>query len=87
MVKLISQKNSFYEFLVIYLETAANKIKKRGVVIIRNVISKLGAEETLSNLRSYMIQNGENPDEMGRTFFEVYWSKPQVHPYIEQHNN
>ena len=53
-------------------------IKKHGVVIIRNVLDPDHATTLYNSLSQYLIQNGENPSQLGSTWFSVYWSKEQV---------
>ena len=58
--------------------STAKQIAKRGCVIVRNVIPREEAEEILKELKEYMVENGEDPNEEGTTFYEIYWSKAQV---------
>ena len=53
-------------------------IKKHGVLIIRNVLDPDHATTLYNSLSQYLIQNGENPSQLGSTWFSVYWSKEQV---------
>ena len=54
------------------------EVYKRGILIVRGVLDKDEAQKYLAELKQYMKCNGENPEEIGKTFYEVYWSKPQV---------
>ena len=56
----------------------SQKIRKHGVVIIRNVFDREYAEKLYKGLSEYMRTNGEDPTVFGTTFFEIYWSKEQV---------
>ena len=56
----------------------SQKIRKHGVVIIRNVFDREYAEKLYKGLSEYMRTNGEDPAAFGTTFFEIYWSKEQV---------
>ena len=42
------------------------------------MISENEAKAYLEELKEYMESNGEDPEKIGKTFFEVYWSKAQV---------
>ena len=42
------------------------------------MISENEAKAYLEELKEYMEANGEEPEKIGKTFFEVYWSKAQV---------
>jgi len=54
------------------------KIKKHGVVVIRNVIEKNEAENLLDDLEKYMEENGEAPKDKNKTWYDIYWSKTQI---------
>ena len=56
----------------------ANAVQKRGILIIRGVLGHAEASNYLNELTDYMKQNGEDPEAVGNTLFEVYWSKAQV---------
>lgn len=58
-------------------ETIA-KIKKHGVVVIRNVIEQNEAENLLDDLDKYMRENGEVPEDKNKTMYGIYWSKTQI---------
>jgi len=59
-------------------EEFSQKIRKHGVVIIRNVFDREYTEKLYKGLSEYMRTNGEDPTVFGTTFFEIYWSKEQV---------
>ena len=62
----------------------ASKVYKRGILIIRSVLSKEEAASFYDQLTDYMENNGEDPKAVGKTFYEVYWSKAQVdHEYFD----
>ena len=42
------------------------------------MLSRDEAANYLIQLTDYMERNGEDPKTIGKTFFEVYWSKAQV---------
>ena len=42
------------------------------------MLSKEVANQYHRSLVDYMEQNGEDPHDNGKTFYEVYWSKAQV---------
>ena len=48
------------------------KIRKYGVVIVRNVIEKEDAKNLLDDVEKYMIENGQDPQTKGwkRTMFD-----------------
>ena len=69
--ELLSNKGKFDEDF-------SQKIRKHGVVIIRNVFDREYAEKLYKGLSEYMRTNGEDPTAFGTTFFEIYWSKEQV---------
>ena len=69
--ELLSNKGKFDE-------EVSQKIRKHGVVIIRNVFDREYAEKLYKGLSEYMRTNGEDPAAFGTTFFEIYWSKEQV---------
>ena len=54
------------------------QVNKRGILIVRSVLSKEVANQYHRSLVDYMEQNGEDPHDNGKTFYEVYWSKAQV---------
>ena len=54
------------------------KLKKSGVIIIRNVFSKDQAELWNQGLIDYFELNGLDPKDKKTNMFESYWSKPQV---------
>ena len=54
------------------------QVNKRGILIVRSVLSKEVANQYYDSLVDYMEQNGEDPHDNGKTFYEVYWSKAQV---------
>ena len=54
------------------------QIHKRGCVIVRNTIDKIEAWKILDEIKDYMTKNGEDPEDVDKTFYEIYWSKPQV---------
>ena len=56
----------------------AAEVHKRGILIVRGVLSLVEASNYLSQLKDYMKHNGEDPETVGKTLFEVYWSKAQV---------
>merc|ERR1712018_449776 len=74
-------------------EEFSQKIRKHGVVIIRNVFDREYTEKLYKGLSEYMRTNGEDPTVFGTTFFEIYWSKEQVlifkllHEYIRHCRN
>ena len=47
-------------------------------MIIRSVLSQTEATNYLKELTDYMKLNGEDPEKIGKTFYECYWSKAQV---------
>jgi len=64
-------------------------IKKRGVVVIRNVIEKDEAKNLHDDLVDYMTKNGDdpfndpfekgkNPYKLGGAIHQIYWSKSQL---------
>lgn len=55
-----------------------SQIHKRGCVIVRNTIPENEASEILGGIKEYMIRNGEDPGDPEKTFYEIYWSKPQA---------
>jgi hypothetical protein len=57
----------------------AAEVHKRGILIVRSVLSQEEAINYLCQLTDYMEANNEDPKKIGKTFFEVYWSKAQVH--------
>lgn len=61
------------------------EVAKRGVLIVRSVLSQSEATNCLNELTDYMKLNGEDPEVIGRTFYECYWSKAQVK--ARQHEN
>ena len=73
-------------------EEFSQKIRKHGVVIIRNVFDREYTEKLYKGLSEYMRTNGEDPTAFGTTFFEIYWSTEQVlifnllHEYVSYSN-
>jgi len=61
------------------------KIKKYGVVLVRNVIEKEDTKNLLDDVEKYMNENGQDPQTKGTTFFNIYWSKPQLK--VRHHTN
>lgn len=59
-------------------------VHKRGVVIVRNLLDQTTAKEILHDLKEYMKENGEDPDDPQAIFFEIYWSKAQVSKIMHQ---
>jgi len=59
---------------------AAEKIKKFGVVVVRNVIEKEDTKDLLDDVEKYMKENGQDPKTtvQKHPFFNIYWSKPQL---------
>ncbi|TRY78133.1 hypothetical protein TCAL_15298 [Tigriopus californicus] len=66
-------------------EDIKNSVHKRGVIIVRNLLDQSTAKEILSDLKEYMRDNGEDPDDPQAIFFEIYWSKAQIR--ARQHAN
>jgi hypothetical protein len=64
----------------------ADKVKKHGVIIIRNVLDKSEAGLLREELIEYMLWNGIDPSVRGRTFYEIYWSKAQVLEHTSKMN-
>ena len=56
----------------------ANEVYKRGILIVRSVLSREEAVNCYRQLADYMESNGEDPKAVGKTFYDVYWSKAQV---------
>ena len=49
------------------------------------MLSKEEAASFYDQLTDYMENNGEDPKAVGKTFYEVYWSKAQVdHEYFDE---
>jgi len=59
-------------------KSVAKQVRKRGVLIVRGVLTKSEAQHKLEDLREYMKRNGEDPDNAKCTFYDIFWSKPQV---------
>ena len=55
----------------------ANDIKKRGVVVVRNLLSESEALEYRDELKDYLKLNAGKYGDPGM-FYEIYWAKPQV---------
>ena len=55
-----------------------SEVAKRGILIVRSVLSQTEATNYLTELTDYMKINGEDPEKIGKTFYECYWSKAQV---------
>jgi len=66
---------------------AAEKIKKFGVVVVRNVIEKEETKDLLDDVEKYMKENGQDPKTtvQKHPFFNIYWSKPQLK--VRHHTN
>jgi len=62
-----------------------SEVAKRGILIVRSVLSQTEATNYLTELTEYMKINGEDPEKIGKTFYECYWSKAQVK--ARQHAN
>ncbi len=52
-------------------------MRKRGVLVVKNVFAPWEVSEILSELKNYMKKNGEDPESEEQTFYEIYWSKAQ----------
>lgn len=52
--------------------------RKRGAIVIRGVFPKSEIEQIYSDLKEYLVLNGDDPEDMKRAFYDVFWSKPQV---------
>ena len=51
---------------------------KRGAIIVRGVFAKDEIEKIYSDLKDYLVLNGDDPKDMNEAFYDVFWSKPQV---------
>ena len=88
------EKNIFPEVSLKELEenqgrfpsSVRDKIRKRGCVIVRNVIPREEVEEIHQELKEYMLRNGENPGDRNKTFYEIYYSKAQVNYQVKWQN-
>ena len=60
-------------------EAAAEMVRRRGCVIVRNMLPEAEAEQMLTELTEYLTSN--NVDLNGKALKDIYWSKSQV-----QHN-
>ena len=57
-------------------EAVAEMVRRRGCVIVRNMLPKAEAEQMLTDLTAYLTTN--NVDLNGKALKDIYWSKPQV---------
>ena len=64
-------------------EDVRDQIHKRGCVIVRKTFDEEEASEILDGLKEYMLENGQDPEDQSRTFYEIYWSKAQVLEILE----
>ena len=57
-------------------EAEARIIRRRGCVVVRNMLPKTEAEQMLTDLTTYLSANNVNLK--GSALKDVYWSKSQV---------
>ncbi len=60
-------------------EGVAEKVRRRGVVVVRDTIPREEIETMVADLLKYMYDNGAFPTSgKNQTVYEVYWSKAQM---------
>ena len=62
-------------------EAAAEMVRRRGCVIVRNMLPKAEAEQLLAELTAYLTSN--NVDLNGKALKDIYWSKSQVQDTLQ----
>lgn len=67
-------------------EGIMEKLRKRGVLIVRNTIPANEISDMISSLLKYMYDNNVLPADKNQTVYEIYWSKAQMrarqHPHM-----
>ena len=66
-------------------EAIVRKVRKHGVLIVRNAIPAKEAYDMMSELIRYLYSNNMYPGNKSQTAFEIYWSKSQIR--ARQHPN